>query len=63
MVENITSRKSRYTFYLRGYPDARISGVKVAHCQFNNVTGPDVIENVAGVQLTDVTRNGEPMRQ
>ena len=63
VVENITSEKSRYALYLRGYPEAPISGVLVAHCAFNNVAQPDVIQNVSDIKLVDDKRNGEPMKQ
>ncbi len=62
VVENITSQKSKYAVYLRGYPDAKISGVRIAHCTFNNVAQPDVIENVSGLELVDDKRNGQPMK-
>ncbi|MGO9231305.1 MAG: glycoside hydrolase family 28 protein [Bryobacteraceae bacterium] len=61
VVENITSARSRYALYLRGYENAKISGVRVAHCVFNNVAEADVIENVAGLELVDDVRNGKPM--
>jgi polygalacturonase len=61
VVENITSERSRYALYLRGYENAKISGVRVAHCVFNNVAQPDVIENVASLELVDDLRNGKPM--
>jgi polygalacturonase len=60
-VENITSQRSRYALYLRGYENAPISGVRIAHCAFNNVAQADVIENVKGVEMVDVTRNGKPI--
>ena len=63
VVENITSQRSKYAVYLRGYENAPISGVRIAHCNFNNVAQNDVIENVANVELVDVTRNGKPMRR
>jgi polygalacturonase len=61
VVENVTSQRSRYALYLRGYENAKISGVRVAHCVFNHVAEPDVIENVAGIELIDDMRNGMPM--
>jgi len=60
-VENITAERSRYALYLRGYQNAEISGVRVAHCVFRNVAEPDVIENVAALELIDDLRNGRPM--
>jgi hypothetical protein len=61
VVERVTSKRSRYALYLRGYENAKISGVRVAHCIFNNVAEPDVIENVAALDIVDVLRNGKPM--
>ena len=62
VVENVTSRKSKRAVYLRGYPDAPLSGVRIAHCSFNNVAENDVIENVKDFQLEDVKRNGKEMK-
>ena len=61
VVENVSSLTSRRAVYLRGYPDAPVSGVRIARCTFDNVTGDDVIENVKGLQLEDVKRNGKAM--
>ncbi|HKE24736.1 MAG TPA: glycoside hydrolase family 28 protein [Bryobacteraceae bacterium] len=63
VVENITSEKSKYALYLRGYPEAPIKDVHVSHCTFNNVTETDVIQNVADIKLEDCKRNGEAMKQ
>ncbi|MEI9973060.1 MAG: hypothetical protein WDO73_13970 [Ignavibacteriota bacterium] len=48
--------------YLRGYENAPVSGVRIAHCTFGNVKQDDVIENVRGLVLEDVKRNGKEMR-
>jgi polygalacturonase len=61
VVENVTSQKSKRVLYLRGYPDAPVSGVRIAHCSFHNVAENDVIENVKDLQLEDVKRNGKEM--
>jgi polygalacturonase len=59
VVERVISQKSKRALYLRGYPDAPLSGVRIAHCSFNNVAENDVIENVKGLDLQDVKRNGK----
>ena len=61
VAEHVTSQKSRRAVYLRGYPDAPVSGVRIAHCTFNNVAENDVIENVKDLQLDDDERNGKEM--
>ncbi len=63
VVENITSERSKYALYLRGYADAPISGVRVADCTFSNVAQADVIENVTGLELENDRRNGEVMKE
>ena len=62
VVENVTSKTSKRAVYLRGYENAPVSGVRIAHCSFGNVTQDDVIENVKDLQLDDVKRNGKEMK-
>jgi hypothetical protein len=57
----VTSQKSKRAVYLRGYPDAPVSGVRIAHCTFSDVAENDVIENVKDLVLEDDTRNGKAM--
>jgi hypothetical protein len=57
-MRNVTSRKSKYAFLLRGYPHAPITGVRVADCRFDGVENPDVIEAVKDLRLTNVFING-----
>jgi polygalacturonase len=61
VVENVTSKTSKRAVYLRGYESAPVSGVRIAHCSFGNVTQDDVIENVKDLQLVDDKRNGKEM--
>lgn len=57
-MRNVTSRKSKYALYLRGYASAPIRDVRLEACTFDNVAQPDVIENVEGLRLTAVKVNG-----
>jgi hypothetical protein len=61
VVENVTSRKSKRALYLRGYPNAPVSGVRLSHCSFGDVAESDLIENVENLRLEDVKRNGKLM--
>jgi len=61
VVENVTSKKSRRALYLRGYPSAPVSGVRLENCSFDDVAEPDLIENVDDLQLKNVKRNGKLM--
>ncbi len=55
---NVSSRKSRYALYLRGYKQAPLQNIHLAHCSFENVSEADVVENVKGLKFEDVTVNG-----
>ncbi|SPE29889.1 Pectate lyase [Candidatus Sulfopaludibacter sp. SbA3] len=63
VVENVISAKSKYALYLRGFKNAPITGVRLANCNFKNVAQPNVIENVEGLKLEGVKRNGQPLTQ
>ena len=48
---NVTSRKSKYALYLRGYEHNPIRNVRILNCSFKNTLQPDVIENVEGLEI------------
>jgi len=58
-VSNVSSNKSKYALYLRGFPNAPIRNVSLEHCIFDNTTMSNVIENVRGLRLSDVKVNGK----
>jgi polygalacturonase len=62
VVENITSGKSKYALYLRGFKNAPIAAVRLANCKFDNAAQANVIENVDGLQFDKVLRNGQAMK-
>ncbi|MGP8246565.1 MAG: glycoside hydrolase family 28 protein [Bryobacteraceae bacterium] len=62
VVENITSKRSKHALFFRGFPDAPISGVRVAHCNFENAAEPNVFQDVAGITIEDVTVNGKKLQ-
>jgi hypothetical protein len=43
-------------------PDACEDFQRITPCPFNHIAAKDVIENVRGLSLQDVTVNGEPRR-
>jgi polygalacturonase len=57
-VRNVTSRKSRHALLLRGFKNAPISGVRLVDCTFDGVERADVLENVTGLEQTNVRVNG-----
>lgn len=55
---NLKTRKAQYALYLRGFKNAPIENVRLVDCDFAEVEKPDVIENVKGLSLRNVTENG-----
>jgi polygalacturonase len=58
-IERVSSRKSKYALYLRGFPNAPISDVRLVDCRFQDVANGNVLENVRGLTLVRVTVNGK----
>jgi polygalacturonase len=58
-VRNVTSRKSKYTFLLRGYARSPVTDVRVTDCTFDGVESGDVLEGVRDLVLSNVRINGE----
>jgi len=59
-VRNVSSRKSRYALDLRGLAASPIRDVRLADCDFQNAAQPNVVENVTGLECTNVRVNGQP---
>jgi polygalacturonase len=59
-VERVTSRKSMYGLYLRGFANAPIENVRVIDCHFEHVAKGNVVEHVRGLALTGTMINGVP---
>jgi len=57
-VRDVTSRKSKYAFILRGYARSPVSDVQVTDCTFDGVESADVLEGVRDLVLTNVRING-----
>ena len=47
-MRNITSKKSKYALYLRGFENAPIRDIRLVDCRFENVERPNVLEHVIG---------------
>ena len=57
----VTSKKSNYALYLRGYDKGTIDDIRVIDCTFDGVAKPDVVEHVTGLVRRNVTVNGEKL--
>lgn len=58
-VRNVTSKKSKHAFLLRGFADSPITNIRVTDCTFDGVQSPDVLEGVRDLVLKNVRINGE----
>jgi len=57
-MRRVTSKKSPYGLYLRGFPTAPIENIRVIDCKFDNVAKGNVTEHVRGLDLSGTTVNG-----
>jgi polygalacturonase len=62
-IANVTSEKSKYAVFMRGYKNSRIGGVTVSDCKFENCAEGVHFENVEGVSLRNVTVNGKLLEE
>ena len=62
-VRNVTSRKSAFGLFLRGYERSPISNVSLTNCTFENVAKGDLLEHVRNLVLTNVIVNGMTLNQ
>jgi len=61
-VRHVTSRKSPYGVYLRGFASAPVENVRVVDCTFDNVAKGNVTENVRGLDWSGTTINGAAVK-
>lgn len=57
-IEKVTSQKSQYVLYLKGYARAPITDIRLRNCSFANTAQPNLVEHVAKLVLKDVKING-----
>lgn len=50
-MRNVTSKKSKYALYLRGYKQSPLRNIRISRCRFENASLPDVIENVEDLMI------------
>ncbi|MFI5072905.1 MAG: glycoside hydrolase family 28 protein [Terriglobales bacterium] len=62
-IEKLTTRKSNYAVFLRGFENDPIRRVDLIDCDFNRVQERSVVENVTGVSLRNVRINGKPVQR
>jgi polygalacturonase len=61
-LRRVSSRKSNYALYLRGFEKGTIDDIRVIDCRFDGVKLPDVVESVTGLVRKNVMVNGTVMK-
>ncbi len=61
-LRGVTSRKSDYAIFLKGFPGDPIQDVRVLGCTFADVAKPNVVQDVTGLVVKDTSVNGQPLR-
>lgn len=61
-LRGVTSGKSQYALFLKGFATSPIEDVRVLGCTFGEVARPNVLENVRGLRVEATTLNGQPLR-
>lgn len=59
VVENVTSKKSKYAMDAQGFENAPIYGLKVKNCTFDNVESGAIADNLKDSSLENVRINGK----
>ena len=60
-LENVSTQKSNYALYLRGFENAPISGIELIDCDFEGVAKGNLLENVKGFTSRNTRINGKPL--
>ena len=60
-LRNVTSKKSKYGLFLRGFANAPIYDITLEHCRFDNVAKGNIVEHVEGLHIADVQMNGRKL--
>jgi polygalacturonase len=59
VMEDVTCNKSKNVLSLRGYKSAPVQDISLSRCTFDHVEKENVIQNVTGLHVSDVTVNGK----
>jgi len=60
-MENVTSRKSKYALFLKGYERSPMTDIRLKNCTFDNIQDPNLVEisYVKNLVLENVKINGK----
>ncbi|MBA7573581.1 hypothetical protein ES708_15379 [subsurface metagenome] len=58
-VENVSSEKSQYAIWLKGYERSPVTDIHISDCRFNGVADGNVISHVKNLEFRNVYINGK----
>lgn len=58
-VENLTCQKADYAIQIIGLEEHPVENIKIINCEFNNIEEENVLENVNGLILENISINGK----
>jgi polygalacturonase len=58
-IDNVSSEKSKYAIWIKGYKRSPVSNIRVSDCNFSGVEQENILSNVDNVKLKNVYINGE----
>jgi hypothetical protein len=58
VMEDVTCKQSKVAVSLKGYKSAPIQDVTLSRCTFDRVEKENVLQNVTGLRVREVTVNG-----
>lgn len=58
-VRDVTCKRAERVLDVRGFPDAKIRNIHLERCTIETAAKPDIVENVEGLALNNVTVNGK----
>jgi polygalacturonase len=58
-IDQVSSEKSKYAIWIKGYQRSPVSNIWISNCQFNGVDQGNLLSNVDQMQLKNVYINNE----
>lgn len=62
-IDNVTSEKSKYAIWIKGYQRSPVSNINISNCSFNGVEQGNLLSNVDNMKLKNVYINDEKVSE
>jgi polygalacturonase len=61
-VSDLTCKRSKFGIWIRAYDRSPVAHITISHCSFENVSDPDVLENVEDLSMLGVKQTYIPRK-